>query len=120
MAGLRHTGARKGSAMHANTRTITKFYPAFDDAVFTQQGQAQALCIRHMPKDPTRGKRMDAGRLEFSDVEAAATTGPARWDAHYRFSPPRVRLGGSPFLRGTVRQQAAGNLQRPMAGRKTP
>ena len=108
--------------MHANTRTITKFYPAFDDAVFTQQGKAQTLCMWmwRMLKDPTRGKRMDAGRLEFSDVEAAATTGPAHWDAHYRFSPPRVRLGGAPFLRGTVRQQATGNLQRRMTGRKTP
>lgn len=108
--------------MHANTRTITKFYPAFDDAVITQQGKARTLCMWmwHMLKNPTRGKRMDAGRLEFSDVGAATTTGPAHWDAHYRFSPPRVLLGGSPFLRGTVRQQAAGNLQRPMAGRKTP
>ena len=90
--------------MQANALTITKFYTAFaqldgdgmdacyadgvafDDEVFTLQGKAQTMGMWRMLLDTTRAKGMDAWRLEFSDVEADASTGQAHWDAHYRFS----------------------------------
>ncbi len=90
--------------MHANAVTITKFYTAFaqldadtmaqcyaeearfEDEAFALNGKSEVMGMWRMLTETTRSKGLDAWRLEFSAVQADATTGSAHWDAHYRFS----------------------------------
>ena len=90
--------------MHANQQSLEMFYSAFarldpdtmarcytpdvafDDEVFSLRGKQEVAGMWRMLCEATRAKGMDAWKLEFSGVEADASTGKAHWDAHYRFS----------------------------------
>jgi len=90
--------------MQANALTITAFYTAFarldadsmaecyadnatfDDEALSLRSKAEVMGMWRMLTLATQSRGMDAWRLEFSDVQADATTGQAHWDAHYRFS----------------------------------
>ncbi len=90
--------------MHPNGQTILNFYAAFarldpdtmagcyaddvafDDEVFSLRGKRETAGMWGMLCEATRAKGMDAWKLEYSGVEADASTGRAHWDAHYRFS----------------------------------
>ena len=90
--------------MHPNADTITKFYAAFarldadtmaqcyapdvtfDDEVFSLRGKEATMGMWRMLCEATRAKGMADWKLEYSGIEADATTGRAHWDAHYRFS----------------------------------
>lgn len=90
--------------MHTNAQTLTRFYTAFaaldadtmaacyaddatfNDPVFSLQGRAQAGGMWRMLCAATRAKGRADWKLEFSDIQADATSGRAHWEAHYRFS----------------------------------
>ena len=90
--------------MHPNADTITKFYAAFarldadtmaqcyapdvtfDDEVFSLRGKEATMGMWRMLCEATRAKGMADWKLDYSGIEADATTGRAHWDAHYRFS----------------------------------
>ncbi len=90
--------------MHPHEATITRFYSAFanldadtmatcyadnvsfDDEAFSLRGKPQVMGMWRMLTDATKAKGMDAWKLEYSGIQADATTGRAHWDAHYRFS----------------------------------
>nr|WP_295784928.1 nuclear transport factor 2 family protein [Rhodoferax sp.] len=119
--------------MQANAVTITKFYTAFaqldgdgmeacyvdgvafEDEVFTLHGKAQTMGMRRMVLN-----RINA-RFTFDTLGLIATHRDRfnfwSWSSQ-ALGAPGLMLGWSPFLRGKVRQQAAGNLQKFMAGRK--
>lgn len=90
--------------MHPNEQTIARFYTAFaaldadtlaacyaedatfDDPAFSLKGRREVSGMWHMLCDATRGKGRQDWRLDFSAVQADATSGHAHWEAHYRFS----------------------------------
>ncbi len=90
--------------MHPNAATIEKFYTAFaqldtdtmaqcyaddvafDDEAFSLRGKAQTMGMWRMLCETTRAKGLDAWKLEYSGIEADASSGRAHWDAHYRFT----------------------------------
>jgi hypothetical protein len=90
--------------MHPNQHTLQRFYSAFaaldadtmaacyapdaefDDAVFSLRGQREVGGMWRMLCAATRTHGRDAWKLEFSGLQADATTGKAHWEAHYRFS----------------------------------
>jgi len=90
--------------MHPNAQTIENFYAAFarldpdgmshcyaddvafDDEVFSLRGKRETMAMWRMLAQATRDKGMADWKLEYSGIDADATTGRAHWDAHYRFS----------------------------------
>ncbi len=90
--------------MHTNEKTINTFYSAFaqldaetmatcyaddvafDDEAFSLRGKSQVMGMWRMLVDATKDKGADVWKLEYSGIQADATTGKAHWDAHYRFS----------------------------------
>lgn len=90
--------------MHPNQKTIIKFYKAFaaldadtmaecyaddvqfDDEVFSLRGKREVAGMWRMLTDVTRSRAKEDWKLEFSGLQADASTGQAHWDAHYRFS----------------------------------
>ena len=90
--------------MHRNELNIVTFYAAFarldpdameplyapdagfDDEVFSLRGRDQVMSMWRMLCDATRSKGRDVWQLQYSDVNANAKHGAARWEAIYRFS----------------------------------
>ena len=90
--------------MHPNQNTLNNFYAAFakldadtmaacyapdvvfDDEAFSLRGHEQVTGMWRMLCDATRSKGLDVWKLEYSDIQADATSGKAHWEAHYRFS----------------------------------
>jgi len=90
--------------MHPNAQTIDKFYAAFarldpdtmaqcyadgvafDDEVFSLRGKREVAGMWRMLCEATRAKGLADWKLDYSGIDADATTGRAHWDAHYRFS----------------------------------
>ena len=90
--------------MHPNAQTLDTFYKAFavldsttmrscyapdvqfQDEVFTLRGVDEVAGMWDMLCSATRAKGLADWKLEYSGIEADATTGRAHWDAHYRFS----------------------------------
>lgn len=58
----------------------------FDDPVFALRGQHAVGGMWRMLCAATRTQGRDVWKLESSGLQADATTGQARWEAHYRFS----------------------------------
>ena len=90
--------------MHPNAQTLDTFYKAFasldsatmrscyapdvqfQDEVFTLKGRDEVAGMWDMLCSATRAKGLADWKLEYSGIEADATTGRAHWDAHYLFS----------------------------------
>ncbi|WP_394756490.1 nuclear transport factor 2 family protein [Rhodoferax sp.] len=90
--------------MHPNAQTLSKFYSAFaaldadtmascyaadavfDDPAFSLKGQREVAGMWRMLCAATQAKGREVWQLEFSGIEAAASSGRAHWEAHYRFS----------------------------------
>jgi hypothetical protein len=90
--------------MHVNEASIARFYTAFanldadtmascyaedvafDDPVFSLRGRRETGGMWRMLCAATQARGRDAWRLEFKDIQADASSGRARWEAHYRFS----------------------------------
>ncbi len=90
--------------MHPNQHTLQRFYSAFaaldadtmaacyapdaafDDAVFSLRGQREVGGMWRMLCTATQTHGRDAWKLEFSGLQADASSGQAHWEAHYRFS----------------------------------
>ena len=89
--------------MHPNEETISRFYDAFarldpatmadcyapdasfDDEVFSLRGRQEVAAMWTMLCENASKTRGD-WQLTYSGLQADASEGRARWDAHYRFS----------------------------------
>ena len=92
--------------MHPNEDTLNKFYAAFarldpdtmaqcyapdvafDDEVFSLRGKEATMGMWRMLCEATRAKGLPDWKLEYSAIEADATTGRAHWDAYTASAPP--------------------------------
>lgn len=90
--------------MHRNELNLETFYSAFarldpdameplyapdvvfNDEVFSLHGRDQVMAMWRMLCENTRSKGRDVWQLQYSDVNANAKHGAARWEAIYRFS----------------------------------
>lgn len=59
---------------------------SFDDEAFSLHGHREVTGMWHMLCDATKAKGRDAWKLDYSGIQADATTGQAHWEADYRFS----------------------------------
>jgi ketosteroid isomerase-like protein len=98
---------RKPLTMHPNQTTLNNFYQAFsrldaegmaacyaddvqfEDEAFSLRGKAEVAGMWRMLCAATEAGNRADWRLDWGDVEADATTGQARWEAHYRFAATR-------------------------------
>jgi len=92
------------ATMPTNTDTLARFYTAFtaldadamgscyslnatfDDPVFSLKGQHEIAGMWHMLCAAANGQGRQDWQLDFSQLQADASTGRAHWEAHYRFS----------------------------------
>lgn len=91
--------------MHANQKTLEKFYTAFAaldaetmascyaedaefrDEVFTLHGKREVAGMWAMLCEGVKARARGDWKLVFSGVSADANNGKAHWDATYRFTP---------------------------------